>query len=107
MNSVEIHFTIDDPERAMGIVESLLEQHLVACGQRIGPIVSRYRWHGAIEQAHEWLVLLKTREELTERVIDLIVDRHPYDTPEVIALPVVAGHAAYLGWIGDVTEPAG
>ena len=61
MGHVQIQFAIDDPERADAIVESLLARHLVACGQRIGPVTSRYWWNGSLEQSEEWLVLLKTR----------------------------------------------
>ncbi len=100
---VEIRFTVDDPARADAIVGSLLAERIIACGQRVGPIVSRYWWSGSIERTDEWLVLLKTRSELATRVIDMIVERHPYDTPEVVALPIVAGHAGYLEWIDDVT----
>ncbi len=104
MTYVEIRFTIDDPGAAMRIVDSLLAEHLVACGQRVGPILSRYRWAGAVEESEEWLVLLKTRADLADRVIEVVVGRHPYQTPEVVAVPVVAGHAGYLRWIDDVTD---
>jgi periplasmic divalent cation tolerance protein len=104
MAYVQIQFAIDDVQTADAIVESLLAGHLVACGQRLGPMVSRYWWQGSIEQAEEWLVVLKTRSELASRVIDAIVDRHPYETPEVVALPIVQGSAAYLGWVQEVTE---
>lgn len=104
MSPVEIRFTIDDPGRADHIVDVLLSERLVACGQRIGPVVSRYWWQGARHEAEEWLVLLKTRTELTSRVIDAVVARHPYETPEVVAVAVVDGAAGYLGWIDEVTE---
>jgi periplasmic divalent cation tolerance protein len=103
MTYVELRFTIDDETAADAIVGALLADHLVACGQRIGPITSRYWWSGAIEQSDEWMVLLKTRSTLADRVIERIVEQHPYDTPEVIVVPIVAGHTAYLDWIGDVT----
>jgi periplasmic divalent cation tolerance protein len=107
MTHLEIRFTIDDEAAADAIISALLIERLVACGQRIGPIRSRYWWSGSIEQSEEWLVLLKTRSELTHRVIDTIVERHPYETPEVLAVPIVAGHADYLDWIDDVTVEAG
>jgi periplasmic divalent cation tolerance protein len=100
---VQIQFAIDDPARADAMVESLLDRHLVACGQRTGPIRSRYRWRGSLDEAEEWLVLLKTRTELTDRVIEAVVDQHPYETPEVIAVPVVGGAPDYLEWIDQST----
>jgi periplasmic divalent cation tolerance protein len=91
MTCVQIQFAIDDAGRADAIVESLLARHLVACGQRSGPMISRYWWRGSIEQSEEWLVVLKTRSELAARVIDAVVDDHPYDTPEVVAWPILEG----------------
>ena len=103
VSCVQIQFTIDDMARADTIVESLLAQRLVACGQRTGPIVSRYRWKGSLRQSEEWLVLLKTRSELAERVIEEIVEGHPYETPEVIAVAITHGSAGYLQWIAEST----
>ena len=53
MSHVQIQFALDDADRADAIVGSLLDRHLVACGQRLGPAVSRYRWKGSVEQAEE------------------------------------------------------
>ncbi len=103
MGHVQVQFAIDDPVRADAMVESLLDSRLVACGQRTGPVRSRYRWQGSLEEAEEWLVLLKTRTELTDRVIELVVDQHPYETPEVIVVPVVGGARGYLEWIDRCT----
>lgn len=103
---VQVQFALDDPERADAIVGSLLAEHLVACGQRTAPIISRYRWKGELEQAEEWLVLLKTRADLADRVIDAILRDHPYQTPEVIVLPVIQGSPAYLDWIAEATADA-
>ena len=100
---VEIRFSIDDKTRADQIIGALLARRLVACGQRIGPMTSRYWWSGKLEQSEEWLILLKTRSELTERVSDVITAHHPYETPEIVALPIVAGLAPYLDWIDTVT----
>jgi periplasmic divalent cation tolerance protein len=106
LGHVQIQFAIDDPVRADAMVESLLDHHLVACGQRTGPIRSRYRWQGSLEEAEEWLILLKTRTELTDQVIEAVVAQHPYETPEVIAVPVVGGTPGYLEWIDQTTAGA-
>jgi len=107
MSHVQIQFTIDDPGRADGIIEQLLGDRLAACGQRIGPIVSRYWWDGTMERAEEWLVLVKTRADLATAVIDAVVAAHPYDTPEAVVLPVTGGSPGYLSWIDSVTAVAG
>jgi periplasmic divalent cation tolerance protein len=101
---VQIQFTIDDPSRADAMVDDLLTRHLVACGQRMGPIVSRYWWNGNIERAEEWMVVLKTRTELVDRVFNTVLAAHPYETPELISFDIDYGTPDYLGWIGDVTS---
>jgi periplasmic divalent cation tolerance protein len=105
MRFAQVQFAIDDEERADQIIELLLNRQLVACGQRLGPIVSRYRWQGSVEQTTECLVLLKTRFELILPVTAAILESHPYETPEVIALEIMEGAPAYLEWIGSVTTP--
>jgi periplasmic divalent cation tolerance protein len=103
LGHVQVQFAIDDPERADVIVESLLAAGLVACGQRLGPVSSRYWWNGSRQQASEWLVLVKTRSELATRVIESIVADHPYEVPEVVVLGIDRGAPAYLEWIDAVT----
>ena len=103
MTFVQVQFAIDDPDRADAIVGMLLDARLVACGQRLGPIVSTYRWRGALERADEWLVLLKTRADLADRVVDAVVGAHPYDTPEVATLGISGGSPGYLAWIAEST----
>jgi periplasmic divalent cation tolerance protein len=105
LNYVQIQFAIDDPQRADEIVEALLTEQLIACGQRTGPMVSRYWWKGSLEQTEEWLVLLKTRAELSSRVTEAVVNHHPYETPEVITLAIIDGSAPYLEWIRNSTTP--
>jgi len=104
VDHVQIHFTIDDAERADAMVGSLLDRRLVACGQRSGPVRSRYWWHGVQETAEEWLVVLTTRSGLGARVIDAVVADHPYETPEVVVVPLTAGAPGYLRWIDGETE---
>jgi periplasmic divalent cation tolerance protein len=107
MDHVQIQFSIDDPAAAEGIVAALLAERLVACGQTVGPVVSRYWWQGTVQQSEEWLVLLKTRADLGAAVIDAVVALHPYETPEVVVLPVSAGAPGYLRWIDEVTAADG
>ena len=103
MSYVQVQFAIDDSSIADGIIESLLQDHLVACGQRTGQVISRYWWRDSLEQAEEWLVLLKTRDDLAPRVVDAVARQHPYETPEVIVLPIADGLPGYLEWIDSVT----
>lgn len=100
---VEIHFTVDDPGTADALVDAVLADRLVACGQRTGPVASRYWWRGSIERAEEWLVVLKTRADLATRVVDAIVGLHPYETPEVVVVDLAGGATGYLAWVTEVT----
>ena len=103
MDHVQVEFTIDDRAVGDAILDSLLADGMVACGQTVGPIVSRYWWDGSVQESEEWMVLLKTRTDLSAPVIDAIVAQHPYDTPEVVVLPIVDGALGYLEWIDEVT----
>ena len=104
---VQVQFAIDDASRADRMVEQLLADHLVASGQRAGPVVSRYWWQGVLERSEEWLVLLKTRAELAPAVVSAVVEAHPYETPEVVVVDLAGGARGYLAWIDSVTGPAG
>lgn len=67
--------------------------------QTLGPIRSRYRWQGAIEEAEEWQCLAKTEAARYEEVEAAIRELHSYEEPEIVALPIVAGSAGYLDWV--------
>ena len=70
-----------------------------------GPITSTYRWRGKIERQEEWQCWAKTRGELFDRVEAAIRRIHPYEVPEIIAVPIVAGSAGYLSWLdAETTE---
>src|SRR5438067_6950674 len=84
---------------AAAVADALLAARLAACVQIVGPVESRYWWQGEREQATEWLCLVKTRTALVDDVVAAVRAHHSYDTPEVIATPIVAGDAAYLAWL--------
>ncbi len=69
--------------------------------QVVGPIVSRYRWQGAVEEAREWQCLAKTTRDAYGAVEAAIREAHSYDEPEILATPIVAGSAGYLTWIEE------
>jgi periplasmic divalent cation tolerance protein len=84
---------------AAEIATALIEQNLAACVNRIGGIKSWYRWDGQLRQDEEVLLLIKTTAPRLAEVEEAIVKLHPYDVPEIVALPIVAGSAAYLQWL--------
>ncbi|MHB8497707.1 MAG: divalent-cation tolerance protein CutA [Acidimicrobiales bacterium] len=104
---VQVQFTIEDPGRGDAIIGSLLSERLAACGQRLGPVISRYWWRGAVERSDEWLVVLKTRDDLAGRAVASVMAHHPYETPEVVVIPVVGGAPDYLAWVvAETAEPS-
>ena len=95
--------TAPSEEIAEHLARSLVDERLAACVNRVPGVQSTYRWEGKVETATEVLLIIKTHSacapELTRRLQEL----HPYEVPEVLALPVGAGSAAYLAWIKAAT----
>ena len=98
---IEVVTTTEKREDAEKIARSLVEERLAACVQIVGPIMSVYRWQGKIETAEEWQCRAKSRRDLFERIEEEIKRLHPYQVPEIIALPIEAGSADYLAWLDD------
>ncbi len=88
-------------EEAQRIARALVEQRLAACVNVVGPIESVYRWHGEVESAAEWLLLIKTTAAAFERVSQTVRELHSYELPECIAVSIEAGSSDYLNWIGE------
>jgi len=78
-----------------------VEERLAACAQVSGPLASTYRWEGTVERATEWYCHLKTTVDRLPALESRIRELHPYEVPEIIAVPIVQGNAAYLDWIRD------
>ena len=104
---IQVQTATEKMEDAQKIAKALLERRLAGCVQIVGPIVSSYWWKGNIETAEEWLCLIKSRQDLFEELEKAIVELHPYETPEIIATPIVAGSADYLAWLNDELKPKG
>jgi periplasmic divalent cation tolerance protein len=98
-DKIVVMTTCDSGELAEQIGQHLVERRLAACVEILPGARSIYRWGGKIEDAHEWVLVIKTRRDRFEALRDAILKKHSYDVPELIALPVVDGSAAYLSWI--------
>lgn len=94
-----------DVEVADRIARTIVEQRLAACVNRLAPVESVYRWQGAVERATEVPLLIKTTRERYAEIEQAIRALHPYEVPEIIAMPVSAGLASYLRWVADETQP--
>lgn len=91
--------TTDTEDKARDLAGGAVRARVAACAQIAGPVTSVYRWEGALETAHEWQVLFKTTPGRYAALEAWLHAAHDYDTPEIIATPVVRGSAAYLEWV--------
>ncbi len=96
--------TTERQEDARRIADRLVEKRLAACVQIVGPVTSVYRWQGKVESAQEWQCLIKTRQDLVDDVERAIREVHPYELPEIIAVPIVAGSRQYMTWLEEQTK---
>jgi periplasmic divalent cation tolerance protein len=88
------------------IANILIEKKLAACVNIVSPVNSIYTWEGNVNEDQEALPVIKTRSDLFEsRLIPAIRENHPYDVPEIIALPILMGCQGYLNWIEEATAP--
>jgi periplasmic divalent cation tolerance protein len=81
------------------IVTTVVDERLAACGNIVTGVTSIYRWEGAVQRDSEVLILFKTTGEVLDRLMSRVEEIHPYDVPEVLALPVLAGLAGYMDWV--------
>jgi periplasmic divalent cation tolerance protein len=97
--------TVPSQEVGEKIANSLIEKRLAACVNISGPIQSFYTWEGTINQDEERLLIVKTRADIFEEKFIIVVQSiHPYEVPEIIALPIVMGSKNYLDWMDEETR---
>ena len=102
------YVTIGSHEGASKLASVLLDKKLVACCNIIGnsqnPITSIYSWKGKIENDNEVLMMIKSRTELLPEIVKAVKENHPYEVPEVIALPIIGGNPEYINWVFENTK---
>lgn len=96
--------TVGSAEEAGRIARHLVDRRVAACVNIIAGARSVYRWKGNIEEAEEWLLIIKTRRVLFEQLQEELKSVHSYEVPEIIALPVVEGYPPYLDWLAEETS---
>jgi periplasmic divalent cation tolerance protein len=96
---VVVLVTAPDRKTARILARAALSARLIACANLVPKIESHYWWRGKIESSAEVLLVLKTRKSRLAALEKLVLARHPYDTPEFIALPLNAGNQKYLDWL--------
>jgi periplasmic divalent cation tolerance protein len=97
----QVTTTLPDRALAERMAAELVGERLAACGQVVGPVASSYRWQGAVEKAEEWYCHLKTTEGRLSALREGIRRLHPYEVPEIVAVPIIDGDPAYLRWIRE------
>ena len=103
--SIVIISNVPDMATAQALAQALVGRQLAACVNILPGVQSVYRWQGAIEEAHEISLFIKTRRACYAAVEAAICELHPYDVPEIIALPISGGLPAYLAWLVQETTP--
>jgi periplasmic divalent cation tolerance protein len=101
---IEVHVTSSDRDEAARIAADVVRRRLAACAQVIAPITSTYWWQGEIQQAEEWLLLMKTTSDRFEELTACVRELHSYEVPEIVAVPIVRGTPDYLQWIRRETD---
>jgi periplasmic divalent cation tolerance protein len=91
--------TAPDLKTGRQLAKAALKTRLAACANLIPKIESHYWWKGKIESSTEVLIIFKTTKANVKALEKLIVAKHPYDTPEFIVLPIIAGNERYLDWL--------
>jgi periplasmic divalent cation tolerance protein len=107
MEALLVLTNLPDRASAEKLADGLIGARVAACVNILAPCRSVYRWKDAVQHDEEHPVLIKTTRERYAALESAIRAAHPYELPEIIGVPVVAGLAGYLGWIGDETREAG
>jgi periplasmic divalent cation tolerance protein len=106
-DAIVVYMTASNGEEAARLADMLVGAHLAACVQILPEMESVYRWQGKIERAPEILLVAKTTRSKFEELEREVRALHSYDTPEIIAVPIVAGSAPYLEWVNQATDKRG
>jgi periplasmic divalent cation tolerance protein len=96
--------TLPSKEEADKLSEKLLKARLIACANISSQMESFFHWKGQISKENEVLVIMKTQKKLFKELSDWILTHHPYDVPEIVALPILMGSDDYLSWIKEETS---
>jgi periplasmic divalent cation tolerance protein len=101
---IQVMTTVEDRNDAEKIAKYLVEKRLAACVQVLGPLSSYFHWQGKLDMANEYLCLIKSRNDLFHELETVIKDMHPYEVPEILAVPIEKGSIEYLEWMAAELE---
>jgi len=100
-----LYVTAATRDEAEKIGLAVVQERLAACANILGPIHSIYHWQGKLERSDEVAMILKTPQNLQERLISRIRELHSYECPAIVALPVLGGNTGFLDWVVSETQP--
>jgi periplasmic divalent cation tolerance protein len=103
MALVQLLTALDSREDALALAYATVDARLAACAQVLGPIPSVYRWEGEVQEAEEFLCLIKTPSERLDELVAFVRDGHPYDTPELTVVESLYTDPRYLEWAQKMT----
>ena len=101
---IQVMTTVENKSDAEKIARHLVEEKIAACVQILGPLQSYFQWQGKLDRADEYLCLIKSRNDLFHEIEAAIKILHPYEVPEIIAMPIIMGGADYLNWLAAELE---
>ncbi|MBS13056.1 MAG: divalent-cation tolerance protein CutA [Gemmatimonadetes bacterium] len=98
-----VYITTSSEEEGARIASAVVEERLAACANIVPRIRSIYRWQGKVEDEAESLILMKTRADTVQSLMNRVRELHTYDVPDIVAIPIKDGHPLYVEWILENT----
>lgn len=105
-SGIQIAFVTCPPDSATALAQTLVAQHVAACVNVLPSVQAVYRWQDEVKQDHESLLLIKFGAGGFEKLRAAVLKLHPYELPEIVAVPVIEGHAPYLDWVRSACTPS-
>ncbi|MBX7154675.1 MAG: divalent-cation tolerance protein CutA [Candidatus Kapaibacterium sp.] len=99
-----VYVTTTSQEHAEQMAQTLVQERVAACCSIIPQVVSVYRWNNAIEQSNEVLLMIKTSVEHLVTLQNLVTQMHPYQVPEILAVPITHVSESYAAWLRSSLE---
>jgi len=99
LTHILVLMTTATKREAQEIAQNLLEKQLIACANICGPVESRFQWQGRIEKAEEFMVLMKSDQQLFPKLARAAKKMHSYEVPEILAVPIIKGFQPYMKWL--------
>ncbi len=103
---LQVITTTETRDDALTIAREVVRGRAAACAQVAGPVTSTFWWKDQVEEAQEFLCVMKTHKSAYQALEALIRENHPYEVPEIIGFPIETGEADYLAWISEEVKPA-